>query len=230
MFNRIGVKIVTALTGVLVVIMAMSTYLIVEQRSEVLREDMLVKASSLAKVGARAIEELLEQSLTVGQFFEEQLFDSDYQAIVDGPLAGAAIPKYHTAYDLYLDLTIKDFQDTFLAADEMVVFAVLVDRNGYLPTHNSKYSNPLTGNAETDKVGNRTKRIFNDPVGLAAAQYNNEDGKGYLRQVYQRDTGETMWDVSVPVYVRGKHWAGSGSVSRCSRPMLRSGNCVIPWS
>ncbi len=206
--NRISVKIVTALIGVLAVIMVISTYLIVEQRSEVLREDMLVKASSLAKVGARAIEELLEQSLTVGQFFEEQLFDSDYQAIVDGPLAGAAIPKYHTAYDLYLDLTIKDFQDTFLAADEMVVFAVLVDRNGYLPTHNSKYSNPLTGNAETDKVGNRTKRIFNDPVGLAAAQYNNEDGKGYLRQVYQRDTGETMWDVSVPVYVRGKHWGG----------------------
>ena len=208
MFNRISVKIVTALLVVLAVIMAISTYLIVEQRSKVLREDMLVKASSLAKVGARALEEIMEQSLTSGQFFEEQLFDTAYQEIVDGPLSGTAIPKYHTAYDLYLDVTIKDFQDTFLAADEMVVFAVLVDRNGYLPTHNSKYSKPLTGNAETDKVGNRTKRIFNDPVGLAAGQYNNEDGKGYLRQVYKRDTGVTMWDVSAPVYVRGKHWGG----------------------
>jgi len=206
--NRISVKIVMALIGVLTVIMVISTYLIVEQRSTVLREELLVKASSLAKIGAKAMEDVLEQSLSSGQFFKEQLFDTDYQEITDGPLAGSAIPKYRTTYDLYLDMSIKDFQDTFAASDPMVVFAVLVDRNGYLPTHNSKYSKPLTGNADIDKVGNRTKRIFNDPTGLAAAEYNNEDGKGYLRQIYKRDTGVTMWDVSAPVYVRGEHWGG----------------------
>lgn len=206
--NRISVKIVLALIAVLTVIMVISTYLIVEQRSKVLREELLVKASALARIGAKAMEGVLEQSLSSGQFFEEQLFDTDYEEVTEGPLSGSAIPKYHTSYDLYLDMTIKDFQDTFAASDPMVVFAVLVDRNGYLPTHNSKYSKPLTGDQEADKVGNRTKRIFNDPVGLAAAQYNNEDGKGYLRQVYKRDTGETMWDVSAPVYVRGKHWGG----------------------
>ena len=206
--NRISVKIVLALIGVLTVIMVISTYMIVEQRSTVLREELLVKASSLAKIGAKAMEDVLEQSLSSGQFFKEQLFDTDYQEITDGPLAGSAIPKYRTSYDLYLDMSIKDFQDTFAASDPMVVFAVLVDRNGYLPTHNSKYSKPLTGDAEIDKVGNRTKRIFNDPTGLAAAVYNNEDGKGYLRQIYKRDTGVTMWDVSAPVYVRGEHWGG----------------------
>ena len=208
MMNRISVKIVMALIGMLAVIMVISTYLIVEQRSTVLREELLVKASSLAKIGASSIEGVFESALASGMFYEEHLFDVDYKEIIEGPLAGSAIPKYHTAYDLYLDRTIKEFQDTFAASDSMVVFAVLVDRNGYLPTHNSKYSKPLTGNAETDKVGNRTKRIFNDPTGLAAAQYNNEDGKGYLRQIYKRDTGVTMWDVSAPVYVRGKHWGG----------------------
>ena len=202
----VSMKIVVALICVLAVIMVISTYLIVDQRSRVLQEDLLVKASALAKIGAKAMEGVLEQSLSNGQFFIEQLFDTDYQEIKDGPLAGSAIPKYHTAYDLYLDQRIRDFEDTFLTSDEMVVFAVLVDRNGYLPTHNSKYAKPLTGDAEADKVGNRTKRLFNDPVGLAAAKYNNEDGKGYLQQVYQRDTGETMWDVSAPVYVRGQHW------------------------
>ena len=44
--NRISVKIVLALIGVLTVIMVISTYLIVEQRSKVLREELLVKASS----------------------------------------------------------------------------------------------------------------------------------------------------------------------------------------
>jgi HAMP domain-containing protein len=27
-------------------------------------------------------------------------------------------------------------------------------------------------------------------------------------QVYKRDTGETMWDVSSPIYVKGKPWGG----------------------
>ena len=62
----------------------------------------------------------------------------------------------------------------------------------------------ITGDQEKDKVGNRTKRIFNDPVGIEAAR---NTSKGFL-QVYKRDTGETMWDVSSPIYVKGKHWGG----------------------
>ncbi len=208
MFKRINVKIVAALIAVLTVIMVLSTWLIVQQRADVLRKELLVKASALAKVGAKAMEGILEEATATKQFTVEQLLDTNYQEITEGPLAKAGIPKYKTAYDRYLDIRIKAFQDTFLSSDDMVVFAVLVDRNGYLPTHNSKYSKPLTGNAEQDKVGNRTKRIFNDKVGLAAARYDNADGKGYLQQVYQRDTGETMWDVSAPVFVRDQHWGG----------------------
>ena len=115
--NRISVKIVMALIGVLTLIMVISTYLIVEQRSKVLREELLVKASALAKIGAKALEGVLEQALSSGLFFEEQLFDTDYREITGGPLAGSAIPKYRTAYDLYLDMTIKDFQDTFATSD-----------------------------------------------------------------------------------------------------------------
>jgi HAMP domain-containing protein len=53
-------------------------------------------------------------------------------------------------------------------------------------------------------VGNRTKRIFNDAVGKRAA-LNSENG---FRQIYYRDTGEEIWDISSPVYVRGRHWGG----------------------
>jgi methyl-accepting chemotaxis protein len=66
----------------------------------------------------------------------------------------------------------------------------------------------LTGDDEKDKVGNRTKRIFDDPVGLAAGKYDGSDNNKILRQVYKRDTGEMMWDISAPVYVNGKHWGG----------------------
>ena len=84
----------------------------------------------------------------------------------------------------------------------MVAFAVLVDRNGYLPTHNTKFTQPLTGDVKTDLVGNRTKRIFDHDVGIKAAR----NQKGLLTQPYERDTGEKMLDISSPVYVKGKHW------------------------
>ena len=78
MMNRISVKIVMALIGVLAVIMVISTYLIVEQRSKVLRDDLLVKASSLAKIGAKALEGVLEQYLASGQFIKEEADFSEY--------------------------------------------------------------------------------------------------------------------------------------------------------
>ena len=85
-----------------------------------------------------------------------------------------------------------------------MLFAIAVDKNGYVPTHNSKYSNPLTGNYQDDLVGNRTKRVFSDTVGLAAGQ----NTTGILFQTYTRDTGELAWDISVPIKVDGQHWGG----------------------
>lgn len=206
--KRISAKIVVAMIVVLAIIMTISTILIVQRGGALLRDELLVKATSLTKIGAQAMEDVLEDAIASGRLTEAQVFDTNYREIKEGPLAGAAIPKYHTAYDTYLDRAIMALQDQFLQSDDMVVFAVLVDRNGYLPTHNTKYSLPLTGDTEKDKVGNRTKRIFNDPTGLAAGKYDGKDGVGYLRQIYKRDTGETMWDVSAPVYVKGKHWGG----------------------
>jgi HAMP domain-containing protein len=109
-------------------------------------------------------------------------------------------PKYHTRYDALTDRSVLVFQDRILE-DQDFVFAVGVDENGYLPTHNTIYQRPME-DAEKDLAGNRTKRLFNDPVGLKAAQ-NLEPS---LMQLYRRDTGETMWDVSAPILVKGKHW------------------------
>ncbi|AMV70796.1 hypothetical protein JCM30471_26030 [Desulfuromonas carbonis] len=206
--ERISLKIVISLIAVLAVIMAIFTATLVQRRGEVLKDLMLTKARTLALFGAQAMEQVLEEAISSGQLTRAQVFDSDYQPITSGPLAGASIPKYHTAYDEYLDQNILELEDTLVQEDSMVVFAVLVDKNGYLPTHNTRYSNPLTGDAEKDKVGNRTKRLFNDPVGLAAGRYDGRDGQQILRQVYRRDTGETMWDITAPVFVGGEHWGG----------------------
>jgi methyl-accepting chemotaxis protein len=163
----------------------------------IVEEEIQEKGKKVAVEGASVMTKILSEALEKGHLTREQLFDTNYIPIPD------TFPqKYHTAYDAYTDMNIQKPLDDYLLADDQLFFAVLVDRNGYLPTHNTKYSNPLTGDSELDKVGNRTKRLFNDTVGLIAAR-NLED---VLVQVYNRDTGEKMWDVSSPVYLDGEHW------------------------
>jgi methyl-accepting chemotaxis protein len=204
--NRISMKIIVSLIIVLAVIMSIFTTVLVKTRGEDLEKRMLAKARVLALVGAMDIQRVLENAIDRGTFTTEQVFSTDYQKITEGPLADSSIPKYQTAYDNYLDKRIQANIDTFLEKDSMVLFAIPVDRNGYNPTHNSLYSKPLTGDPARDVVANRTKRIFNDPVGLKAARYDGSDGNKILRQIYPRETGETMWDISAPIFVHGKHW------------------------
>lgn len=126
-----------------------------------------------------------------------QLFDTFYV-----PIPNTEPQKFHTQYDLYADKLLQNILDRYLQKNKRLVFVVVVDANGYLPTHNSRYSLPLTGNADKDVKMNRTKRIFNDRTGLAAAR--NKDP--YFLQRYSRDTGEQMADLSVPIFIQNRHW------------------------
>ncbi len=111
-------------------------------------------------------------------------------------------PKFTTDWDRLSDRDILPIEEAVLAKSPVIVYSVMVDKFGYLPTHNARYSQPLTGNRAVDLVNNRTKRMFNDRTGIAAAR----NKAPFLIQRYQRDTGEVMADVSVPVHVRGNHW------------------------
>jgi len=62
----------------------------------------------------------------------------------------------------------------------------------------------LTGNEKTDFANNRTKRIFDDPVGRRCGEHEHT----FLLQTYRRDTGEIVHDISAPIYVKEKHWGG----------------------
>ncbi len=198
MFAKIGVKVTVLVNILLFVVIAGGGYYIIKEQEKSLEAQLLKRAEIEAIVGAKMVGKLLEEAIDNGVFSQEDVFDTDYKEI-----PGFEPKKYHTKYDFYLDKAILQLEDEFLQ-DESVVFAVAVDRNGYLPTHNTRYQKPITGNQQQDLVGNRTKRIFNDEVGLAAA----ENTEPVFRQVYHRDTGVTMWDVSSPIQVKGKHWGG----------------------
>ena len=196
--GKIGVKVSLIVNFFILIVMSVGTYFLVTQQSKSLEKELLNRGKIQSIVGAKMIGQIIEEAIDNGVFSVKDTFDTEYELI-----GNFEPPKYHTKYDFYLDKAILGLQDEFLL-DKSIIFAVAVDKNGYLPTHNTRFQKPITGNPEQDKVGNRTKRVFNDPVGLRAAQ-NTEKG---LQQVYYRDTGEVMWDVSSPIFVKGKHWGG----------------------
>jgi len=199
--TRLSVKISLALALVLLVLTALAATYITVHETRQMEELTLEKARVAASLGSRNYGDVLDAAIDSGALTVNDVFDRQYVEIKG--YSWGAKPKFHTRYDSAIENTVLVFEDKFLEQEDLV-YAVGVDENGYLPAHNTRFQKPLTGDAEKDLVGNRTKRIFNDPVGLAAAQ--NQEPT--FLQVYKRDTGETMWDVSSPIYVKGRHWGG----------------------
>ncbi|ELX11680.1 methyl-accepting chemotaxis sensory transducer [Janthinobacterium sp. HH01] len=147
-----------------------------------------------ADVGRR-----FEAAISAGKITREALFDRTYT-----PIPNTDPPKHKTRFDDFTDRALPQLQEAVLAAMPQLAYAGAVDNNGYFPTHNKKFSQPLTGNYDVDIVNNRTKRIFSDRTGKRCGS----NTKPFLLQTYKRDTGEVMHDLSAPIYVNGKHWGG----------------------
>lgn len=151
-----------------------------------------------AEIVAAAMEEAVDR----GGLSLETLFDRTYQ-----PIANSNPQQFKTAYVDVLDRLITPLIDDVLAFDGKVVFCAPVDVNGYLPTHNSKFSKPQGADPTWNAANCRNRRMFNDRVGLGAGK----NQKPFLVQTYMRDMGGTfvpMVDVSAPLMVKGRHWGG----------------------
>jgi len=152
-----------------------------------------------AQQAAAEIGKLFEQAIASNKISREALFDRHYR-----PIAGTNPPKFNTRFDGFTDKVLPPLQEALLAAMPQLAYAGAVDDQGYFPTHNKKFSQPLTGNYDVDIVNNRTKRIFSDRTGKRCGS----NTRPFLLQTYKRDTGEVMHDLSAPIYVLGKHWGG----------------------
>ncbi len=125
------------------------------------------------------------------------VFDQNYRVIPNSN------PKrYKTVYDDLCEPTLRTEGDAALDHGTGIIYALAVDTNGYAPAHNSEFSHPPTGDYARDLAGTRHKRIFDDLVGLKLAR----NTAPTLFQTYMRDTGETLADLSMPVFVQEKHW------------------------
>ena len=148
---------------------------------------------------ADKISDVFENEIRSGSLSEADLFDRDYK-----PVDGTNPQKYTTRYDQYTDRALPLVQETALNDNSDLVYAIVTDPNGYVPTHNNQFAHPPTGDYKTDLVKSRSKRLFNDRTGARCGCHTER----MLLQTYKRDTGEIMHDLSVPIFVNGRHWGG----------------------
>ncbi len=157
-----------------------------------------------AQETAEAMSRAFENSVNRGEISEEDLFSTDLVTIPGSE------PEQFTAPFLALtDRLFPAVQEPVLAFDQRVQFCAAVNTIGYLPTHNTRYSQAQRpGDTVWNTANCRNRRIFADRAGLSAAR----NTRPFLLQAYHRDMGGgqivRLKEVDAPIIVRGRHWGG----------------------
>lgn len=150
---------------------------------------------------AAQISTLFEQAVTAGKISTEALFTHRYSEI-----PGSNPRQVLAPYTDLCDHLLPPILEAALDFDRHIVFCAAIDVNGYLPTHNVKFSHPQGNDPDWNMAHCRNRRIFDDRVGLKAGR----STAPFLLQVYRRDMGggefAMMKDLSAPIRVNGRHW------------------------
>jgi methyl-accepting chemotaxis protein len=150
---------------------------------------------------AKRIAGLLEDGIRKGALSMADMFDEHYQ-----PIPGTNPEQFMAKCTPYCDKVLPDVLENLLTLSPKVVFSVATDRKGYIPTHNRKFSKPQGGDPVWNQANSRNRRFFVGRTEWAAI--NNR--KPFLLQTYRRNMGGgnfvVMKDLSVPLFVNGKHW------------------------
>jgi methyl-accepting chemotaxis protein len=153
---------------------------------------------------AQEIGEIFSDAVERRRITREALFSRDYT-----PIPNTGPEQVMTPFTEFTDYVLPPLQEPMLRFSDKVVFCAAVNLDGYLPTHNNKFSQPQKRNDPDWNASNcRNRRIFNDRVGLAAGK----STRPFLLQAYRRDMGNgqtvMMKDLSAPIFVNGEHWGG----------------------
>jgi methyl-accepting chemotaxis protein len=158
----------------------------------------------VAQDGARRVAMAIEGAVAAGRLTREAVFDAEYR-----PIPGTDPQQYETGYLRAFEDLLPEIQEPLLISDNSMVFCIAVDRNGYVPVHNRRFSQPQRrGETAWNTANARNRRIFDDRAGIAAAR----STRPFLVQAYNRDMGGGMMvmmrEVDAPIRVFGRHWGG----------------------
>ena len=154
------------------------------------------KMYGLCRQATDAVEKAFNEGIDKGVITLNDFFDTNYQKIPN-----TNPQKFSTKFDGFCDKVLGPIIDKLVQENKTIAYTVAINPDGYVPTHNARA--PLSGNYERDLIANRTKRIYTDR-GVRGARHQ----KPVLLQTYLRETGEVLHDISMPIYIKGKHWGG----------------------
>jgi methyl-accepting chemotaxis protein len=160
------------------------------------------------KTGQGALDEIIDAARRHRDHAQEKLmaikkqgidiFDTNYK-----PIPNTNPQKFTAAFTDPVAKSLQSNCDAILKEIPGCIYALPVDKNGYLPTHHSHVAKPMTGDYERDLLQSRDKRIYFSNQTEIRRSTNTAP---MLLQTYMRDTGEVINDLSMPITVDGRHW------------------------
>ena len=108
--------------------------------------------------------------------------------------------KYDVTYAQRFREACQHFIDDWAREEDGALYCLPLDSEGFVAIHRSELSQPPTGNPEVDLLKSRHMRFF---------QSRSIPHPGRFKlQSYIRDTGEVMFNLSVPIEPNGRYWGG----------------------
>jgi methyl-accepting chemotaxis protein len=142
-----------------------------------------------------------ERMVSSGRIAFDDLFDNNYT-----PIEGTDPIQYGTRFLHLLEQALPPIQNPIYEADPAVTVCTAIDRNGYIPVHHPKHSQPQrAGEIAWNERNCRNRRIYDDPMRLTAAR----GTRPYTIQQFRHERDGKMLlirSVAAPIRVFGKHW------------------------
>jgi len=198
--RKLSVRVSVILAMITIPPMIVAAFIITASEGTQVEQMVLNNAKVGAMTAARTFGMTLEAGIDAGYFTVKDVMEPTYEEIKG--FEWGDNPRFRTNYDAYCDRTVKIVQDRLLDSSPGFVYALGNDLNGYSPSTNSRFEQAITGDRVKDATTYQAKRKFTQPVHKAATH----SVEPVLVQAYVGDSGEALWDVSAPVFVKGQHW------------------------
>ncbi|SFR63892.1 methyl-accepting chemotaxis protein [Marinobacter daqiaonensis] len=123
------------------------------------------------------------------------MFDRNHK-----PIPGTNPQKFDVSYARPFQQACQHLIDEWARENDGALYCLPLDNKGYVAIHRSELSHPPSGNPEVDLQKSRHMRFF---------QTRDIPHMGRFKlQSYIRDTGEVMFNLSVPIAPDGRYWGG----------------------
>lgn len=125
---------------------------------------------------------ILEEAVQRARIDIDSLFDENY-------VKTAEEGKFSTRSNRFFDAEVLPLLKRWVLEDRRLLYVVVMDRNGYMPTH---------------IMPARAMIKMSDPVSLSGAKSSRLMGQPFRRPVSAG--GQLVMDMAMPVVVKNRHW------------------------